>query len=130
MENKMGEIINNPIAENVGNSQIFLPKNSVPVQPVANAIENAVQDVNNNQLSVPAGNYYTLFGMSISKTTIYIIILFLIVSGGYYYIKNKAPVDNKKKNKKSKDNKDNKDKKCKKSKDENKSKTTTSEESK
>ena len=127
----MGEIINNPIAENVGNSQIFLPKNSVPVQPVANAnaIENAVQDVNNNQLSVPAGNYYTLFGMSISKTTIYIIILFLIVSGGYYYIKNKAPTDDKKKNKKSKDNKDKKSK-DKKSKDENKSKTTTSEESK
>ena len=94
----MEEIIdNNPIAQNVGNNQIFLPKNSVPVQPVANANANIAQEANINQLSISNSNYYTLFGVEVSKTTIYIIVLFLIVIAGYYYIKNKTPTDKKKK---------------------------------
>ena len=129
----MEEIIdNNPIAQNVGNNQIFLPKNSVPAVSNNNAInnnpiENIAQDAN-NQLSATNGNYYNLFGMTVSKTTIYIIVLFLILIGIYIYFKNKAP----KKSKESIDSKDDKKKnkkKNKKSKDENKSKTTTSEES-
>jgi len=120
MENKMEEIINNnPIAENVGNNQIFLPKNSVPVQPVANTNANVAPDANINQLSVSNSNYYTLFGIEVSKTTIYIIVLFLIVVAGYYYYKNRSQEDDKKKKKK----------KDKKSKDDNKSKTTSTEES-
>jgi hypothetical protein len=131
MESKLGDNIdNNVIAQNVGNNQIFLPKNSVPAQPsgTAPSINNAVDNVNSNQAPVitapvSTGTYYNLFGVEVSKTTVYITVVFLLLVGVYYYYTK----SNTKLSEDKDDDKKKKKKKDKKSKDE--SKSTTTEES-
>jgi preprotein translocase subunit SecG len=128
MESKLGDNIdNNVIAQNVGNNQIFLPKNSVPAQPSGNApvVNNAIDNVNSNQapalnVSVSTGSYYNLFGVEVSKTTVYIAVVFILLVGVYYYYtkNNTKPTEDKEDDKKKKKRKD------KKSKDEGKSTTT------
>ena len=134
MESKLGDNIdNNVIAQNVGTNQIFLPKNSAPAigaQTTGNVpvVVNATVPSGNTQLSVQApspvsSSYFNLFGVEVSKTTIYIAIVFLLLVGVYYYYtKNNTKVSEDKE-----DDKKKKKKKDKKSKDD--SKTTTSEES-
>ncbi len=110
----------NPIAQNVGNNQIFLPKNSVPAMPqtgAGNNLNNPIDNLNQQQVAstllnqTTTSTYYNLFGMEISKTTLYIAIVFLLfVCVYYYYNKNKSKAsdetDKKKKKKKDKKAKD------------------------
>jgi len=114
MESKIGDNIdNNMIAQNLGTNQIFLPKNSVPsipvTQPVAQPVAQLVaqsQNIAPVQTQTPVAtpvlnNYFNIFGVEISKNTLYIIIVFLIlVSVYYYYFKSIKTVKNEKKSKK------------------------------
>jgi hypothetical protein len=113
MESKLGDNIdNNAIAQNLGTNQIFLPKNSVQAIPQTNndvAKLNTVPEnatVANNQpvpvqSVVPVGNYYNIFGVELSKTTLYVILAFLVLVGVYCYFKySKSTKTDKKKSKK------------------------------
>lgn len=111
------------LVSNVGTNQIFLPKNSVPSQlnsGIPNVINNSPQI---QGIEITPNTYYKLFGFEISKSTMYIAIVFiLLVSIYYYYTKNNTKISESKENDKKK-----KKKKDKKNKDEDKS--STSEES-
>ena len=119
MESKIGDNIdNNMIAQNLGTNQIFLPKNSMPSIPLAQppvqqvsqqAAQNNVPvqtavpvqtPVATNQLPV-SNNYFNIFGIELSKNTLYIIVAFLIlVCVYYYYFKSLKRVKTEKKSKK------------------------------
>ncbi len=98
MESKLGDNIDNSvIAQNLGTNQIFLPKNSVPAIPqpqvsapvINNNIAPAaltVPEVQNNLTTVVSNNsYFNIFGVEISRNTLYIAIAFLVLIGIYYY---------------------------------------------
>ena len=119
MESKIGDNIdNNMIAQNLGTNQIFLPKNSMPSIPLAQPPVQQVQQqaaqnnvpvqtavpvqtpVATNQLPV-SNNYFNIFGIELSKNTLYIIVAFLIlVCVYYYYFKSLKRVKTEKKSKK------------------------------
>ncbi len=121
MESKLADNIdNNIIAQNLGTNQIFLPKNSVP------SIPNGAPNVNLPEVnaqapvqttlnqptpaSVPVisgNNYINLFGLELSKTTLYIILAFLALVAIYIYYTKSSKNDKKKSKKKSKKVKDN-----------------------
>ncbi len=118
MESKLGDNIdNNVIAQNLGTNQIFLPKNSVQAIPTTQAAEVKLNPIPENQpvanqaapvntLSVVpvTGGYYNIFGVELSKNTVYIILVFLLLIGVYCYFKysKNTKTDKKKSKKKSK----------------------------